>query len=176
MRACALAIAAMGAALLAGCGSDEDAPATPPRPAPGLESDAGKLVGGGPKAFSRQLAALRGTPVVVNQWASWCGPCRFEFPFFARTARKYSGRVAFLGVDSRDGREAANEFLRENPIPYPSFFDPDSEISREYRGTAAMPTTVFYDRSGRIVDRHFGAYATQAKLEEDIRRHLLRGG
>ena len=74
---------------LAGCGSEEDAPTAPARPASKLGAESGRLVGGGVRAYERQLAALKGTPVVVNQWASWCGPCRFEFPFFREAARRY---------------------------------------------------------------------------------------
>jgi thiol-disulfide isomerase/thioredoxin len=127
-------------------------------------------------AFQAQLAKLKGTPVVVNQWASWCGPCRFEFPFFQRLARKYQGRVAFLGVNSQDGREAALQFLRELPVPYPNFFDPDVKIAREFRGGIAWPTTAFYDARGKVVKTHAGAYASQAKLDEDIRRYALGQG
>jgi cytochrome c biogenesis protein CcmG, thiol:disulfide interchange protein DsbE len=169
LAGCALALAA------AGCGGDEDAPSAPPRPATQLQQEP-RLVGGGVRAFEAQLARLRGTPVVVNQWASWCGPCKFEFPFFRSLAEKYRGRVAFLGVNSEDGRAAAQEFLRERPVPFPSFFDPDGAISRTYDGTIAMPTTVFYDRRGKIVERHFGAFPSEAKLDEAVRRYALGQG
>lgn len=171
MRArAALVLAAL---VLAGCGADETAPPAPPRGPGELSRQAGRLVGGGPPAFRAQLARLRGTPVVVNQWASWCGPCRFELPFFASLAREYRGRVAFLGVNSDDGREAAIRFLRERPVPFPSFFDPSVRIAREFRGGTAWPTTAFYDARGRLVETHMGAYPSRAKLEADVREHAL---
>lgn len=171
----------LAAVSLAACGVEEPqapaparaskAPAGDPAALRRLKADANRLLDGGPAAFKSRLAELRGYPVVVNQWASWCGPCRFEFPFFQRLAAAYEGRVAFLGVDSRDGRRAAAEFLRELPTPFPHYFDKDTSVARLFRGGRAWPTTAFYDRSGRLVGTHIGAYAAEAKLEADIGRY-----
>jgi cytochrome c biogenesis protein CcmG/thiol:disulfide interchange protein DsbE len=160
---------------LAACGSEEDAPTAPAQQATGLSTEGGQLIGGGTDAFLAQVRTLKGTPIVVNQWASWCGPCKFEFPFFRALAEKYEGRVAFLGVDSNDNRSDAEQFLKENPVPFPSYFDPDVKIAREFKGGIAWPTTAFFDRRGMVVETHAGAYASQAKLEEDIREHALGG-
>lgn len=157
--------------VLAGCG-DEDAPPAPARPATAL-AQAPRLVGGGLPAFQRQVRELRGTPIVVNQWASWCGPCRYEFPFFRALAGRYRGRVAFLGVDAQDSRADAERFLRENPVPFPSFFDPSVRIARSFKGGFAWPTTAFFDRRGRVVNVHAGVYPSQAKLDADVRRYAL---
>ena len=107
---------------------------------PGLKTQANQLLDGGSDAFKQRLASLRGHPVVVNQWASWCGPCRFEFPFFRRQAKKYEGQVAFLGVNSQDNRDNAAAFLQKLPVPYPHYFDPDGEVARVFRGGRAFPT------------------------------------
>jgi thiol-disulfide isomerase/thioredoxin len=172
------------AAVLAACGADE------PNVAPGgepasrqeirvelreLESQANQLLDGGPGAFKGRLAELRGVPVVVNQWASWCGPCRFEFPFFERQAKKHRGRVAFLGVDSQDSRDDAEEFLEEFRVPFPHYYDKDASIARLFEGGRAWPTTAFYNAQGELTQTHLGAYATEAKLEADIRRYALDG-
>jgi cytochrome c biogenesis protein CcmG/thiol:disulfide interchange protein DsbE len=141
-----------------------------------LERQGARLLGGGASALRAQLAALKGHPVVVNQWASWCGPCRFEFPFFRRLAEAYRGRVAFLGVDAQDSRSDAETFLRRNPVPYPSFFDQSADAARTFKGGQSWPTTAFYDRAGTLAYTHQGAYATQTKLDADIRRYGLRGG
>jgi cytochrome c biogenesis protein CcmG/thiol:disulfide interchange protein DsbE len=140
-----------------------------------LRAQSARLIDGGPSAFRRRVASLRGFPVVVNQWASWCGPCRYEFPFFQRLARTYTGRVGFLGVDSQDGRSYAKGFLRRFPVPYPSFYDRDASIARVFEGGRAWPTTAFYSRSARLVYVHPGAYASQAKLDADIRRYAVHG-
>src|SRR5215213_4973710 len=92
------------------------------------------LVDGGKPQFERTLGALRGYPVVVNKWASWCGPCRFEFPFFQEQAKQRGKQVAFLAVDGEDGRDRAREFLRKYPVPYPSFFDSDGDIAKLLKG------------------------------------------
>jgi cytochrome c biogenesis protein CcmG/thiol:disulfide interchange protein DsbE len=141
----------------------------------GLEQQANQLLDGGPKAFKARLAELEGHPVVVNQWASWCGPCRFEFPFFQRQANQLRGRVAFLGVDSQDSREDAAAFLKEHPVPYPHYFDPDGSVARVFRGGRAFPTTAFYDASGKLSYTHIGGYASEAQLQEEIRRYATGG-
>jgi cytochrome c biogenesis protein CcmG/thiol:disulfide interchange protein DsbE len=140
-----------------------------------LVRQANRLLDGGPDAFKARLTALRWHPVVVNQWASWCGPCRFEFPFFQRLAARYAGQVAFLGVNSQDARGDAEDFLREFPVPFPHYYDKDTSIARLFGGGRAWPTTAFYNADGELIKTHLGAYATAAKLDEDIRRYALHG-
>jgi thiol-disulfide isomerase/thioredoxin len=168
----AVLAAVLAALVLGGCGSG-DAPTAPAQPANDLSNESGELVGGGTRAFEAQLAKLKGTPVVVNQWASWCGPCKYEFPFFRSQAEKYKGRVAFLGVNSNDHTGPAKDFLKENPVPYPSYFDPAVKIARVFKGGLAWPTTAYYDAQGKLVETHAGAYASEAKLEEAIRENVL---
>jgi thiol-disulfide isomerase/thioredoxin len=120
-----------------------------------------------------KLDALKGVPVVVNQWASWCPPCRAEFPFFAELAERYENRVAFLGLNSRDERGAAEAFLDEHPVSYPSVFDEDGEQARSIGAGASWPTTVFFDASGAAVLIRQGGYVDAAALEADIRRYAL---
>ena len=127
-----------------------------------VKRDRNRLLDGGPGVFRARLETLRGVPVVVNQWASWCGPCRFEFPFFQSLARRYEGRVAFLGVNSQDVEDDAREFLREFPTPFPHFSDPDASIAREFKGGRAWPTTAFYAADGSLARTHLGGYAEQA--------------
>lgn len=178
-----LALLAAGLALVA-CGSEEfpsDA-VPPPGEIPEVEANGelGRLVergnqilDGGLGAFEMQLERLRGDPIVVNQWASWCGPCRFEFPFLRNLAVKYGGRVAFLGVDSEDDRDAAETFLRGMPTPHPHYFDPDTEIARSFGGGRAWPTTAFYNSAGELTFTHQGVYEDEAALEADIKAYAL---
>jgi cytochrome c biogenesis protein CcmG, thiol:disulfide interchange protein DsbE len=178
--ACLLATAL----LLAGCGSADGPPSAAPRPAQTASALAGsppalaalhrqssRLLDGGPRAFTARIRALRGHPVVVNKWASWCGPCRSEFPFFQRLSVELGRRVAFLGVDSQDNDADARKFLRRYPVSYPSYRDPDQEVARRFDAALAFPTTAFYDAEGRLAYVHQGAYASEAKLREDIRRY-----
>lgn len=152
-------------ALVAGCGSDSGK-ATPKAPASSVQ-----LLGGGKAAFQAKLRELRGKPVVVNKWASWCSPCRAEFPFFAAQAKKQAGRVGFLGVDAQDVEGDARDFLREEPIPYPSYSDPDQDIAGLFNGKVAFPATAFYDAKGKLVYLKQGGYASQSKLSQDIGRY-----
>lgn len=85
---------------------------------------------------------------------------------------RYAGRVGFLGVDSQDN---AAMFLEELSVPFPHYFDPDGSIARVFRGGRAFPTTAFYDVKGRLTKTHLGAYASGAKLSEDVRRYALDG-
>ena len=164
---------------LAACGSgsasrDAEAPLpTGPAALRQLKNEGAQLLDGGVSAFEARVASLRGYPIVVNQWASWCGPCREEFPIFQRLAKRHEGKVAFLGVDSQDNREDAAEFLEEFPTPFPHYYDRDAEIARTFRGGRAWPTTAFYDRHGELVKTKLGAYATADELEHDIEEHAL---
>jgi cytochrome c biogenesis protein CcmG/thiol:disulfide interchange protein DsbE len=167
-----LAMAACGGG--SGSGGHPDygrALAGSPPPLAGLHEQAGRLLPGGLRAFDRRLADLRGHPVVVNKWASWCGPCREEFPWFQRLSARLGRRIAFVGVNSRDSAAAARTFLKELPVPYPSYSDPDEEIARAIGGSAGFPATAFYDSDGRLAYTRQGQYASEADLATDIKRY-----
>jgi thiol-disulfide isomerase/thioredoxin len=141
-----------------------------PPPLARLYAQGNMLLDGGVAAFERQLDDLRGYPVVVNTWASWCGPCRFEFPFFQSQAAKRGTEVAFLGVDSDDSEDAAETFLDEFPVPYPSFSDPDREITRLVKAPY-LPSTAFYGVDGGLEYTHIGGYASEDDLAAEIDRY-----
>jgi thiol-disulfide isomerase/thioredoxin len=142
-----------------------------PRELVSLREQANELLGGGTEAFGARLGELRGRPVVVNKWASWCGPCRFEFPFFQELATERGAEIAFLGIDSDDSEDAARTFLEELPLPYPSYSDPHHEIADEFLDNAReFPATGFYDSRGELAFVHRGVYASQDALAADIRR------
>ncbi len=141
-----------------------------------LHSQANQLLGGGVMALRARLAALRGYPVVVNKWASWCGPCQTEFPAFQQASVRYGRRVAFIGVDAKDGNGSAAAFLRRFPVSYPSYTDPHESIASAIQAATYYPQTLFYTRGGRgtYVYDHAGPYASAAALETDIRRYALQ--
>lgn len=139
-----------------------------------LHRQANELLSGGPPAFHARLASLRGYPVVVNKWASWCGPCQVEFPAFQRASVKYGRRVAFLGIDGKDADGSAQSFLRRFPVSYPSYVDPNENIARTIQAAIYYPQTVYFDRQGKQVFDHAGPYESAAALERDIQRYAVR--
>ena len=114
------------------------------------------------------LEKLRGKPVVLNFWASWCGPCRREMPGFESVYERLKDRIHFLGVDNQDYRDSALELFRQTGASYPSGFDPKGNVAASY-GLIGMPTTVFISRDGRLLERRTGEMSQQ-QLEESINR------
>ena len=154
VRLSAVALAAC-ALLTAGCGCGTQKSAAPPAqtvaadfkgsPAPlaALHAQANQLLSGGKSGFSARLDGLRGRyPVVVNKWASWCGPCQSEFPVFQRVAVAFGKRVAFVGVDGKDHNGAAAAFLKNYPVTYPSYVDPNESIARSIGASTYYPQTI----------------------------------
>ena len=118
------------------------------------------------------LAELRGTPVVLNFWASWCILCREEAPHLAAAARAHRLDVAFLGLDVQDLTGDARGFLRKLRVPYPSVRDGSDRAYSAY-GLTGVPETYYIDADGRIVAHAVGA-VSRRELERDLR--LLIGG
>jgi thiol-disulfide isomerase/thioredoxin len=131
-----------------------------------------QILDGGLAAFRAELRALRGTPVVINKWASWCGPCRVEFPHFQKVATDRGKAVAFLGLNTADNRGDAAQFLSEYPVPFPSFADPDAKIARDLGIERNFPTTLFLDERGEVAFVHQGQYQRAADLTAEIDRYL----
>ncbi len=139
-----------------------------------LHAQANQLLSGGTAAFRARLRQLRGHPVVVNEWASWCEPCQSEFPVFQRVAVRLGRQVAFIGVDSHDVSGAAASFLSRFPVAYPSYADDSQSIGRFLQAVGGIPQTVYIDRQGKQVFDHAGPYETSVALERDIRRYVLQ--
>ena len=143
-----------------------------PAPLAALHAQSGQLLEGGVPAFRSRLRALRGHPVVINKWASWCNPCRAEFPAMQRAATDRGRTVAFVGLNSGDSRQPAKRFLASFPTPFPSYLDPDEAIARAIEAPANYPVTVFLDAKGKPAFIHQGAYRSSAAIETDIDRYL----
>jgi thiol-disulfide isomerase/thioredoxin len=133
----------------------------------------GRSLDGRPLALSHYA----GRPVVLNFWASWCGPCAREAPQIQAVSRAYTGRAAVLGVDIQDQVTNAKTFERDLGITYPSFYDPSVKIAASFRGIApqALPTTLVLDAKHRVAVRHFGA-ATEAQLRGYLEQILGEAG
>jgi thiol-disulfide isomerase/thioredoxin len=166
----ALAAAAL-AATLAACGSGSDhgsavdnaGPAPTPRhpavaacPAAGTSSALPHLtltcLGPGPKV---DTTALGGRPVLLNLWASWCGPCRKEMPSLQIAYTRYSSQVSFLGVDTKDDVNSANDFLAAYKVRYPQVVDDNGDLLHQV-GASGLPVTIVLDAAGRSVYSHRG--------------------
>jgi len=171
--------------------ADESAP--PPKTAPALSAQqiqkrlggappklaalhrqANEILPGARRGLRARLSDLRGEhPAVVNIWAAWCGPCRAEMPVMQQVSLDFGKQVAFLGVDLKDNREAAQTFLRKIPVTYPSYDDPSGQVYNA-EGLVGVPSTLFYDRRGKQTFVHQGPYFEKADLVEDIRQYALR--
>lgn len=122
--------------------------------------------------FTEIVSGLRGRPVVVNVWASWCPPCRAEARLLERTANEYEGRVQFLGVATRDREPDADAFIDRFDVSYPNLFDRDGSI-RRFLGLRGLPTTYVFDGNGRLVAEVVGGVTEQslaARLDDATRR------
>jgi cytochrome c biogenesis protein CcmG, thiol:disulfide interchange protein DsbE len=120
--------------------------------------------------YQRLLTQLRGTPVVVNVWAAWCGPCKAEASLLRSASRTYGDRIQFLGVDILDSLEGARGFIADHDLTYPSVFDPSGAI-RDSLGMIGQPVTVFYDAGGDVAQTWEGQLS-QAALARGIRAAL----
>ena len=140
-----------------------------------LYAQGGKIAPGGLDAFSQQLADVKGYPVVVNNWASWCIPCRTEWPWLQQAAADDLDRVAFMGVNTDDEDAAAQTFLDGHPVPYPSFADPDKAFIDAVGATTVggLPNTLYFDRNGELVYTHQGPYTSEAQLDADIQKYAF---
>ena len=175
-------VAVLAVGIIQGSGGTEDTPgfdlaearqslAGAPGPLAALHARAPRIEPGGDvESYEAMLRQLKGYPVVVNGWATWCGPCKLEFPIFQQVSTKLGKRVAFLGLNVADNRADAEEFLRERPVPYPSLEDGDARIAQDLGVGQRLPITVFYDRDGKRFI-HQGGYTKQADLIRDIERY-----
>lgn len=145
----------------------EAAEELPPTPAPDFT-----LPGADGRPVS--LAALRGQVVMVNFWASWCGPCRQEFPVLDQLYRKYRPMgFTLVGVNVEGEADAAQQFLARTPVSFPVLFDRQNATSRNY-GVSAMPTTLLIDRRGNVRWLHRAYKPGDENLYFDATRALLR--
>ncbi|HWB73197.1 MAG TPA: TlpA disulfide reductase family protein [Egibacteraceae bacterium] len=117
-----------------------------------------------------RLADYRGTPLVVNFWASWCTPCVVEMPDFQQVAGEVAGRAEFLGVNVQDAPASAAAFVTRLGIDYDLASDPAGEFYAEVRNFG-MPTTLFVDPAGTVAYRHTGALDA-SQLRELLAVHL----
>jgi|SRR6478735_2796345 len=135
----------------AGAGSIQLIDASDRKPAPALSGD---LLGGG----TADLSSQAGKVVVLNIWASWCGPCRKESAGLAQAADALPN-VAFIGINTRDDQSSAEAFVRAQKVPYPSFSNQSGSLLLELQRVvpvSAMPETIILDKQHRVAAAIFG--------------------
>jgi peroxiredoxin len=120
------------------------------------------------------LAELEGQVVMLNFWATWCGPCRQEMPHLEALYKRYSDLgFTLLGVNVEEDSSGADKFLAETPVTFPILFDPKSEVSKMYE-VIAMPSTVLIDRTGNMRFIHHGYQPGYENEYQTQIRALLR--
>jgi len=107
------------------------------------------------------LEKLRGKPVVLNFWSTWCGPCRMEHPVLDWAFREYGTQAHFLGAVFEDTEENALGYIARAGSPYPQLVDPKSQMAVDY-GVAGVPETYFIDAEGIIRDKFVGPISRSA--------------
>ncbi len=118
-----------------------------------------------------RLSEHRGSPIVLNFWASWCGPCKKEAPELEKAFKRYSPKgVVFLAIAVQDTEEDARRFIKEHGLTLPTGLDKDQSIAELY-GIMGVPTTFIMDREGMIVYTHLGA-VTEELLEDELEKLL----
>ncbi|HEY4750461.1 MAG TPA: TlpA disulfide reductase family protein [Steroidobacteraceae bacterium] len=120
------------------------------------------------------LAQYQGQVVMINFWASWCGPCRQEMPLLESIYKKYN-KLGFtlLGVNVEPDSQAADDWLKATPVSFPILYDKDSKVSKLYE-VAGMPSTVIIDRSGKLRVLHRGYKPGDENEYLDSIRALIR--
>jgi thiol-disulfide isomerase/thioredoxin len=108
---------------------------------------------GGP---TRNLSSFRGKPLLINVWASWCGPCRAEMASVDRLARRYAGQFNVIGISTDDYRNDASAFLKGARVSFPNFLDHALQLETML-GADRIPLTLLVDADGRILARHYGS-------------------
>jgi cytochrome c biogenesis protein CcmG/thiol:disulfide interchange protein DsbE len=118
------------------------------------------------------LESLRGRPVVLNFWASWCGPCKDEAPILEEASQRWSDEgVAFVGIDVKDFRGDARKFIERYGVTYPNVYDGKGSTIGRY-GVTGYPETYFIDAEGRVRWRIAGPVEDAQDVDDGIRRAL----
>jgi thiol-disulfide isomerase/thioredoxin len=121
---------------------------------------------------SIKLSDYAGKPLLINFWATWCGPCRIEIPMLNDLHQKYSDDgLVVVGISTdEDGRDLVKEFMKEVPLQYPSYLKTPG-VEEQFGGVWALPTSYFYDRNGKQVDKIIGLQ-TRDYFEKKIQQIL----
>jgi len=164
--------------LLAGCSSKPSPPPASQPPASAPDETAAPEIGSLAPDFQLQtldgqtfsLSSVRGKPVLLNFWATWCGPCRFEMPFLQEIYEDYSDEeLVLITVDIGESKSDVERFLQREGLSLPTLLDSEAKVARQYK-TAAIPTTFFIDKDGIIRGKQIGAFSGKAAIENGLKK------
>jgi cytochrome c biogenesis protein CcmG, thiol:disulfide interchange protein DsbE len=163
---------------------EKPAPAATASTTAAATAEVGTDVGAAMPAYSTAMldgskfdvAAERGNVLLLNVWATWCGPCRYEIPELQKLHGRYAAqKFKVIGVSIDDtGEEGVRQFVNENKIDYPIALDAEAKLANIFQ-TSVLPTTVLIDRSGRIVWKKYGLIESGDKALTDAIEAALRG-
>ena len=123
------------------------------------------------------LGDFKGHPIVLNFWATFCGPCKLEMPWFQQLVGKYQGQgLVVLGLDQDDGMGTAEvaAAAKRVGVSYPILM-PDSKVGKDYKLSDYLPETFYIGKNGKVVDQTIGAHSKD-ELEADIQKAIAAGG
>ena len=156
----ARAVVSMAVAAIAVCGCSDSSAST----------SVGSVRFAAADGTSTTISSFKGTPLVVNLWATYCGPCVKEMPAIDSVATALAGQVQIIGVNVFDSPQDAAAFARERNVSYPQFTDPDGNLSTALNVTG-LPATAFFDADGTLLEVHSGPY-TADSLRAAISTHF----
>ncbi len=149
--------------VLVGCQSDEGTQAGNQAPDFELQSLDGDTI---------SLSGLRGSPVMLNFWASWCDACRYEMPFIQEVYEGWTGKqpsVVILAINIEESPSLVRQFMQDNNLSFTVLLDTEASVALMYDVTG-IPVTFFIDKDGIIQERHLGAFSSTADIENGLRK------
>jgi thiol-disulfide isomerase/thioredoxin len=128
----------------------------------------------GISAPSRRLSDFRGKPLVINVWASWCGPCRQEMGSLERMSRRFGAKqLNVIGISTDDYRDRAQAFVKQSNISFSNFIDHELFLENML-GANRLPLTVLVDAQGRVLVKHYGAKEWDSPQSLDLIAKTLK--
>ena len=128
----------------------------------------------GLSAPNARLGAYRGKPLIINVWASWCGPCADEMGAFVQLAKRYHGKqFNLIGVSTDDYADRALGFVKRQGIPFPTYIDAHLELEN-LLGASQLPLTLFIDAQGRVLDKVYGYHPWDSPQSLDFIAKTLK--
>jgi cytochrome c biogenesis protein CcmG/thiol:disulfide interchange protein DsbE len=146
---------------ITGCAADSAQSLQPGKPAPDFQFQT-------PEEQSTSLSDLKGKPVLINFWATWCGPCVHEMPFIQQVYEEWQGEeLVLLAINIGESSSQAAEFMRSYGFSFPVLLDTNKEVARVYN-IQYIPTTFLIDKEGIIQGIKVGAFQSKAEIESGL--------